>query len=135
MSYSHNSSVSFESKRFDWTKRAASRQSWCLPPPLGSESTTSKRGGATAVVRPCRVKSPKRKTTMNTFDDKSEQPEPLWQTILGCLFLALMFGLALLIWAMEGAASSAPRKASSAAASGGGPVGAARQPYLSCGAV
>jgi len=34
---------------------------------------------------------------MNSFDDQPEQPEPLWQTILGCLFLALMFGLALLI--------------------------------------
>jgi hypothetical protein len=34
---------------------------------------------------------------MNSFDDQSERSEPLWQTILGCLFLALLFGLALVL--------------------------------------
>jgi len=34
---------------------------------------------------------------MNFFDEQTERPEPVWQTILGCLFLALIFGLALVL--------------------------------------
>ncbi len=34
---------------------------------------------------------------MNSYDDHTERPEPVWQTILGCLFLAILIGLALLL--------------------------------------
>jgi hypothetical protein len=33
---------------------------------------------------------------MRTFDDRIEPPEPWWQTVLGCLLLALVFALALI---------------------------------------
>jgi hypothetical protein len=31
------------------------------------------------------------------YNNQTEQPEPLWQTLLGCLFLALLFGIALVV--------------------------------------
>jgi hypothetical protein len=65
--------------------------------PVDERNEVKKCAGSTAFVRPHRVKSSKKKGTMTSFDDPTEQPEPLWQTILGCLFLALIFGLALLI--------------------------------------
>jgi len=34
---------------------------------------------------------------MNFFDEQTERPEPLWQTILGCLLLAVLYGMVLLL--------------------------------------
>jgi hypothetical protein len=34
---------------------------------------------------------------MNFFDEPTERPEPVWQTILGCLFLAVLYGMVLLL--------------------------------------